>query len=1144
MTLFRPGKNQTTVFVAALALSASGVLILARAASHLPILKDSLLFRFILCWIVAQLALLIIALFSIRSSKKQRQAESQLQQIAQLQKSILDSAGPMIMATDLDGRLLIFNPAAERMLGYTEAEVCGKLQSHELFSPGEMERVGKQIARRPASAQQASDSPRSILSSYVQYVSNFPPSRVRGIEMQYRRKDGSIFPAMVYLGAVRSPEGDIRGLVAVSMDLSSTKRAEQALRESEDRYRDLFESSIEMIATLSPRGRYLYVNPAWQGLFGINTEGFQSFMSFESPFPAGVQAEAAALFRRALNGENVDNVLLHLQDTDGRSVEVEASLSCRYTDGRPVSVRCIFRDVTQQNLRERRLRMQLHVNQMIGESTSADETLPKVLAALCAPLECDLANLWVVDEAAELIRYQYGWSAPGRNYEEFTRESNFRVFSRGQGLPGTVWAMGKFKWIEELRDEPAFHRRYAARLDGLTTGWAVPVRAINQVIAVVEFFSRQRQQEDLEMMASVETVCASIGQFMARSAQEGRVRELNRQKEFILNSVGDGIFGANPESDVDFVNPAAAEMLGAPPADLIGKSIHTIIHQGSDACGDQCRLRRALLMHENTTGQDVFARRNGTTFPVEFAVTPMLEQGVVVGSVLSFRDISQRYALDRMKDEFISTVSHELRTPLTSIRGALGLLSHGLLGDMSEKASNLLRIAVSNSDRLVRLINDILDLERMQSGRAPLAFRACSVNELARHVVDAMQPMADAAGVKLVVEAEPVIVEADSDRLMQVLTNLLSNAIKFSPMDSTIRVLVVHANEGASLSVIDSGRGIPVDKLESIFDRFHQVDASDSRQKGGTGLGLAICRTIVQQHGGRIWAERNPDQGSTFRVMLPDRSRLESSSDVSLLPPASITTETVLVCEPDVQARRTLVEGLRRQDYRILEAENREQAMQLAHRFPPQAILLGVSNHPRNGLETLQALKEDSRTARIPIVVLSLLSPAEKSKVAETADVWLPLPIDEALLLTELARLLKRSGEQASVLLVEDDEDLARVIIATFERAGVGIHYAPRLWRAKELCHEVRPSLIILDLALPDGHGLELVDWLRTQTELRHLPLVVYSAREVSAIEQEQLKLGHTEFLTKAKVQPEEVEALVFTMLRRYDVADAATNRR
>ena len=1129
----------------ALILSAGGVLVFTRATrSPIPDIRQ--IFWFILCWLGAQILLVVASLSSFRSSSRRLQAESQLHQIAQLQQSILDSAGPMIIATDLEGELLIFNPAAERMLGYTAGDVCGKLKIYELFAPGEMESIGRKIASRPNVVPPGAPASENahILSNFVQYVSSFPASRVRGVEMQYRRKDGSTFPAMVYLGAVRSPANDVTGLVGVSMDLSSTKRAEQALRESEDRYRDLFDNSIEMIATLSPRGRYLYVNPAWQGLFGINSDGFQSFMSFESPFPAGVQAEAAGLFRRALNGEKVEGELLALQDTEGSTVEVEASLSCRYSNNRPVSVRCIFRDVTQQNLRERRLRMQLQVNQMIGESTSADETVPKVLAVLCSSLGCDLANLWVVDETAEIIRCQYGWSVSGRSYEEFHRESRFRVFSRGQGLPGTVWALGTAKWLEDLREEPVFHRHYAARLEGLTTGWAVPVRVVNQVTAVIEFFSRQHVHKDAETMASVETVCASIGQFMARSAQEGRVQELNRQKEFILNSVADGIFGANAEGGVEFVNPAAAEMIGAAPADLVGQPIHNLIHSGQEACGDHCRVRRALLLHENSGGQEVFHRKDGTSFPVEFAVTPMVEHGVVVGSVLSFRDISQRYALDRMKDEFISTVSHELRTPLTSIRGALGLLSHGLLGEMSEKAANLLRIAVSNSDRLVRLINDILDLERMQSGRAPLALRPCAVHELARQVADAMQPVADAAAVHLQVEAEPVTVEGDGDRLMQVLTNLLSNAIKFSPRDSVVRIVVEHSDEGVSLSVIDAGRGIPVDKLESIFDRFHQVDASDSRQKGGTGLGLAICRTIIQQHGGRIWAERNAGPGSTFRVLLPERSQVEGAPETGA--PSNLREETVLVCEPDTEARRTVVESLRRQDYRILEAENREQAVQLAQSFNLGAILLGVSNHPRNGLETLQALKDDARTAEIPVVVLSLLSASDKPTAASAADAWLQKPLDQSLLLTELARLLKGGRDHATVLLVEDDEDLAGVIVATFERAGVAIHHAPRLRVAKELCMSAHPDLVILDLALPDGDGLELVTWLRARKDLRHLPLVVYSAREVSGTEQEQLQLGRTEFLTKGKVQPQDVEALVFTMLRHYGSSEsraAATHK-
>jgi signal transduction histidine kinase len=232
------------------------------------------------------------------------------------------------------------------------------------------------------------------------------------------------------------------------------------------------------------------------------------------------------------------------------------------------------------------------------------------------------------------------------------------------------------------------------------------------------------------------------------------------------------------------------------------------------------------------------------------------------------RDVSERKAMERMKDELLSIVSHELRTPLTSIRGSLGLLAGGVLGDLPPLGQRMLHVAVSNADRLIRLLNDVLDLERMRAGRLILELKPYSAAVAVEHAVSEMRGLAERAGVRLSVgdvEGTPL---ADADRLVQVLTNLLSNAIKFSPAGSHVRLSGETRGDRVIITIEDDGRGIPADKLETIFERFQQVDASDSRLNGGTGLGLAICRSILEQHGGRVWAESSLTHGSKFYVEL------------------------------------------------------------------------------------------------------------------------------------------------------------------------------------------------------------------------------------------------------------------------------------
>ena len=232
-------------------------------------------------------------------------------------------------------------------------------------------------------------------------------------------------------------------------------------------------------------------------------------------------------------------------------------------------------------------------------------------------------------------------------------------------------------------------------------------------------------------------------------------------------------------------------------------------------------------------------------------------------------DISDRKAIEQMKSEFISIASHEMRTPLTSIHGVIKLLNAGRLGELSATGQQMLEMALRNSDRLVRLVNDILDIEKMESGRDRLEKQTCDSAELIQQAIDALRSMADEHQIILETNSPSIKLNADRERIVQTLTNLISNAIKFSAAGSKVWLTSTLQETEVLFSVKDRGRGIPEDKLETIFERFQQVDASDSRKKGGTGLGLAICRHIVEQHKGKIWVESVYGEGSTFYFSIP-----------------------------------------------------------------------------------------------------------------------------------------------------------------------------------------------------------------------------------------------------------------------------------
>jgi len=435
---------------------------------------------------------------------------------------------------------------------------------------------------------------------------------------------------------------------------------------------------------------------------------------------------------------------------------------------------------------------------------------------------------------------------------------------------------GPLSNLAQAAQSVSVHRNYSIRLPpGGADDIGLVIARFNDMLGEIEHRevelrdSHEKLEEDVILRTSQLSAANALLTASKNSAEHAARAnaELSGRLALVLDSAAEGMFGLDETCSITFVNRAAAKMLGRSPQELLGQSPRSLICRHDAA---QCVLCGGGSDAVNPSRPVEVWTHDGLAIPVEaFAGIIHHADGAVAGMVVSFRDVRERLAIEKMKDEFVSVVSHELRTPLTSIRGALGMLGGGILGEAGPRAQRMIDIALRNTDRLIRLVNDMLDVERLASGRFELSRSIVNLGDLMRESTEALAGLADKAGVRLEVAPTDVELDADHDRLIQVLTNLISNAVKFSPAGAVVRTVARRDGNDVVIEVSDEGRGIPADMLERVFERFQQVTLSDAAEKGGSGLGLPICRSIVEAHGGTISAASRPGEGSTFTVRLP-----------------------------------------------------------------------------------------------------------------------------------------------------------------------------------------------------------------------------------------------------------------------------------
>ncbi len=482
------------------------------------------------------------------------------------------------------------------------------------------------------------------------------------------------------------------------------------------------------------------------------------------------------------------------------------------------------------------------------------------------------------------------------------------------------------------------------------------------------------------------------------------------------------------------------------------------------------------------------------------------EQDKVIGFFSLGTDITELRRIDRMKTEFVSTVSHELRTPLTSIRGSLGLISGGVAGELPEAVKSLVGIAKSNCERLIRLINDILDSEKIESGKLRLNLQIVDMRQLVQQALAANEGFADQHGVRLVIRAPetPLHVRIDSDRMTQVLTNLLSNAVKFSPAGSPVEVRLSRAAQKVRVEVVDIGPGIPEEFHGRIFQKFSQADSSDTRQKGGTGLGLNISRALVEKMDGTIGFISAAGAGTTFFFEMP-----EWTNPVPLLkplrPPAVSSRPRILICEGDADVAKLISMMLGKAGFDSDMTFSAEQALACLAGNTYDAITVDLKLPGQNGVAFIGQLREDERTRNLPVVVISAMAEQGElqfNRKPHTVTDWLKKPIDESLLIHSLRRAVSTmNAGKPRILHVEDDVDIQR-ITAAIAQDFASFEFATTLDEARARLQEHPFDLVLLDLALGSHSGWDLfedIDALDPRP-----PVIVFSAGDVDPADSRQ----------------------------------------
>ena len=659
----------------------------------------------------------------------------------------------------------------------------------------------------------------------------------------------------------------------------------------------------------------------------------------------------------------------------------------------------------------------------------------------------------------------------------------------------------------------------------------IPAMLGFSAVALVSWLWAQSLESALKDLRAVNRELDQRVEERTRDLTEALAREhaeLNKNQA-ILEGIADGVIVFGCDGRAILANPAIGRILERPTDQILGANIETLM--GTQVT-NQDRNKVLELLWQRESHRSGFKFVWGTRILSTSFAPVHAKTGEVIGMVGVFRDVTGEAEVDRLKSDFVSIVSHELRTPLTSIKGYLDLVLMGAAGPINKQQASFLEIAKANADRLNALVSDLLDISRIESGKAVLDLKVTSLSEIIHQVAQGLEHEFEARGLTLHVDVPPNLPEilADPVRVTQILNNLLSNAYKYTQKGgATIRARLT--SSAIQVEIADTGIGISKEDREKVFGRFFRAEDSLVRQQPGTGLGLNITKSLVEMHGGRIWLESEPEKGTTFSFTLPlpaglvgaevGREIRVSDSPAAFLP----SGPWILVVDDAPEVAQLFQRQLQKAGYRVTVVTQGSRAVEVARQLKPELITLDLLMDV-DGLTILQQLKADPVTAKIPVVIVSVVPKPEEGLVLGAAD-YLVKPLEEEELIQCVRRILDQlnGGTRNRILVVDDEIDIAGWLKHSLSHYGYEVEEAYDGIQALEAVEAHKPDLILLDLKMPRMDGRTTIRKLREKEETRHIPIIVLSAHSVrdEGDQAQMLGLGVKDFLKK----PIQIEQLV-----------------